>query len=208
MWYIHLGIALQGGGKLSLVHFVWVKIGNYISLCLLLHQPLASFSDIPELTPPQTLSTRFLGRFLFKKLKYSILHAPMLFSLLHMFHNCFCFCSTNTTFPSHMGTFGQRVIVLHCNYNRDVAPKFNLLIWLEGPIDPRSTRVSYILHDLLTGTTLHYFWPAKICAPNNCIWRNWPYLAVLGVVSAHIWANRTHQSKVITKSNFGETSQL
>ena len=71
-----------------------------------------------------------IGRFLFEKLKYSILHAPMVFSLLHMFHNCFCFRSTNTTFPSHMGTFGQRVIVLHCNYNRDVAPKFNLLIWL------------------------------------------------------------------------------
>ena len=143
-----------------------------------------------------------IGRFLFEKLKYSILHAPMVFSLLHMFHNCFCFRSTNTTFPSHMGTFGQRVIVLHCNYNRDVAPKFNLLIWL-GVLLTQGQHVWAAFCMIFSGVPHStIFGLPKYARQILCL----SYLAVFDVFSAHIWANRTHQSKVITKSNFGETS--
>ena len=50
-------------------------------------------------------------------------------SYAHWFQNYFCFRST--TFPTHVGTFGQQILVLHCNYNGDVAPKFALAITFE-----------------------------------------------------------------------------
>ena len=55
-----------------------------------------------------------------------LLHGFKLFHFVHRFQNCFCFCST--TIPSAVRTFGQRLLVLHCYYNGDVAPKFDLVI--------------------------------------------------------------------------------
>ena len=37
-------------------------------------------------------------------------------------------CARSTTIPSAVRTFGQRLLVLHCNYNGAVAPKFDLVI--------------------------------------------------------------------------------
>ena len=65
-----------------------------------------------------------------KSLRNPILHAPKACSVVHWLHICFCFCST--TFPSHVGTFGQRLQVLHCKYNHgDGVPKFDLVIILD-----------------------------------------------------------------------------
>ena len=58
-----------------------------------------------------------------------IMHIPKFCSLVHWFQNCSRFCST--TFPSHVGTFVQQLLVLHCNYKGDVAPKFDLVIILD-----------------------------------------------------------------------------
>ena len=52
----------------------------------------------------------------------------------------FCFCCT--TFPSHLGTFGQQPPVLHWNYNGEVAPKFDLAIYFDwGVILTKGQRV-------------------------------------------------------------------
>ena len=68
-----------------------------------------------------------LGWFLFWwNLAFQFLHGFKLFHFVHRFQNCFCFRST--TFPSAVRTFGQWLLVLHCNYNGAVAPKFDLVI--------------------------------------------------------------------------------
>ena len=68
-----------------------------------------------------------VGWFLFWwNLAFQFLHGFKLFHFVHRFQNCFCFRST--TFPSAVRTFGQRLLVLHCNYNGAVAPKFDLVI--------------------------------------------------------------------------------
>ena len=68
-----------------------------------------------------------VGWFLFWwNLAFQFLHGFKLFHFVHRFQNCFCFRST--TFPSAVRTFGQWLLVLHCNYNGAVAPKFDLVI--------------------------------------------------------------------------------
>ena len=76
---------------------------------------------------PCVSPVRRVGWFLFWwNLALQFLHGFKLFHFVHRFQNCFCFRST--TFPSAVRTFGQRLLVLHCNYNGDVAPKFDLVI--------------------------------------------------------------------------------
>ena len=53
-----------------------------------------------------------------------ILHIPKLCSFVRCFQNCFCFLSM--TFPSHVVTFGQQILVLHWNYSGDIKAKFDL----------------------------------------------------------------------------------
>ena len=53
-----------------------------------------------------------------------ILHIPKLCSFARCFQNCFCFLSM--TFPSHVVTFGQQILVLHWNYSGDIKAKFDL----------------------------------------------------------------------------------
>ena len=72
------------------------------------------------------------------------------------------------TFPAHEGIFGQRLFVLHCNYNGDVAPKFGLVITFDfGSYRPkRSTNLNCIQDDRFRDTTLHHILRAQVRALN------------------------------------------
>ena len=89
----------------------------------------------------------------------------------------FCFCCT--TFPSHLGTFGQQPPVLHWNYNGEVTSKFDLAIHFDwGVILTKGQRVwaafcmnfSGIPHSTIFGLPQYA--------------RQIPFLAIFGV---HIW---------------------
>ena len=57
--------------------------------------------------------------------------------LLHFFHrfeNCFLLLLSSMTSPSAVLTFGLQLIVLHCNYNGDVAPTFDLGITFDQEV--------------------------------------------------------------------------
>ena len=47
-----------------------------------------------------------------------------------------------------------------------------------GPIDPRSTRLSYILQDVFRDTPLEHIWLAQICTHISQIWPNMPNMYV------------------------------
>ena len=174
-----------------------------------------------------------LGWFLFWwNLAFQFLHGFKLFHFVHRFQNSFCFRST--TIPSAVRTFGQRLLVLHCNYNGAVAPKFDLVITFDwGVLLTQGQRVwtafckifSGIPHLTIFGSP-KYARQMPYLAIIGCIWHIWRiWLAYLGAPDIGEWgipekilqnAVQTHwpcvdttpQSKVMTKSNFGATAPL
>ena len=137
-----------------------------------------------------------LGWFLFWwNLAFQFLHGFKLFHFVHRFQNCFCFCST--TFPSAVRTFGQRLLVLHCNYNGDVAPKFDLVITFDwGVVLTQGQRVwtafckifAGIPHSPISGAPKYACQIRQICQiqPNT-------------VFGARIWASQIWSSVVSLK---------
>ena len=174
-----------------------------------------------------------IGWFLFWwNLAFQFLHGFKLFHFVHRFQNCFCFRST--TFPSAVRTFGQRLLVLHCNYNGAVAPKFDLVITFDwGVVSTQGQCVwtafckifSGIPHSPISDAPKYACQVRQICQiqPNTAkygIWRAYlgePYMVKWGIPEKILqnavqtrWpcVNRTPQSKVMTKSNFGATAPL
>ena len=104
-----------------------------------------------------------------------LLHGFKLFHFVHRFQNCFCFRST--TFPSAVRTFGQRLLVLHCNYNGAVAPKFDLVITFDwGVVLTQGQRVWTAFCKIFSGIPhLTIFGSPKYAGQI-------PYLAVFGCI--------------------------
>ena len=178
-------------------------------------------------------STWLLGWFLFWwNLAFQFLHGFKLFHFVHRFQNCFCFRST--TFPSAVRTLGQQLLVLHCNYNGDFAPKFYLVITFDwGVLLTQGQCVwtafckifSGIPHSPISGAPKYASQIRQICQIQPIMAKYGIWRAYLGEPNMVKWGipekilqnavqtrwpcvNRTPQSKVMTKSNFGATAPL
>ena len=89
---------------------------------------------------------------------------PKLGSLVHWFQNHFCFLFS--TFPSHVVTFGQQILVLYRIYNEDAAPKFVLVITFDwGSYRPKVDAPELHL-GFFRDTSLDHIYRTQICAPN------------------------------------------
>ena len=145
-----------------------------------LHVNMYVYYDVIGIVSMSGPKTCHCGRVILiqKFLFLQLLHGFKLFHFVHRFQNCFCFRST--TIPSAVRTFGQRLLVLHCNYNGAVAPKFDLVITFDwGVLLTQGQRVLTAFCKIFSGIPHLTIFGTPKCVPQILCLAN---LAVFGHV--------------------------
>ena len=113
----------------------------------------------------------------FTKFETSNFACPQVMLLGSLVSEQLLFLLYNLSFPCGYFWSATSSFTLKLQWRRPTKIWFGDNFWLRGHIDPRSTRLSCILHDLLRDTPLNRIWLAPICGPNT----------LFGVLTALIW---------------------